>query len=285
MRLIIFLAAMQLNVFDMWYSQENRFFRNWGCYVALENTNYQTILDQTITSSNFNEEYYGTINSYPSVKLGGSFVILGNLEILDLGNSLGKFKIRPCGDVQTVGLDLGAGISYSKSRLNATPEGFSNGSNFDFFDQVSPNYLTFFNYYQPGNLCLLDDYGINVHADIGSLIYFGAEIDAGPSRIRFTDSRVSGQKVRSAGWFTNAVFHVGVSFPIVIDCNRGIRLHFKFYSNVAGWCGRFYKLDWVSDDKRMKNFSTLKTVDRPVQSESIGVSLSIFFDGNKMKKQ
>jgi len=281
MRLILFLAAMQLSVFDMWYSQK-KFFSNWGGYLALENTNYQTILNQTVTSSNFNEEYNAIITSYPSIKLGGSFVILGNLQFLGIDKILNE-RLRACRGKtrsRTCGLDLGAGLSYSKSRMNALPEGFSNSSNFDFFDQVSPNYQTFFNYYQPGNLCILNDYGINVHADIGTLIYFGAEIDAGPSRIRFTDSRVSGQKVRSSGWFTNAVFHVGLSFPLLIRCSKGIRLHTKIYSNVAGWCGRVYKLDWVSDDKKMKNFSTLKTVDRPVQGESIGVSLSILFQND-----
>lgn len=231
-----------------------------GIYGIYETVSYQTKLNQKVISSGFDEAYQASINSFPSVKLGYSYTSWGNLGIFS--------------DWTVWGFDFGAGISYSKSVMN----GYAADQNYyndPVFEETSPNYTTFFNYYQPGNACLIDDYGVNLHFDVGTILYAGVELDAGPSRIRFTDNRIQGQKVNSLGWFANGRIQGGISIPLPFRLDSYVKINCKAYGIFYGWSGRFYKLDWFAEDKKLKNFSTLKTNGTPL---GLGLSLSLLFE-------
>ena len=215
-----------------------------GIYAIYENLAYQTELKQSIPSSGFTEMYTSTIISYPSAKLGFSYTAWGNLGLTDW----------------TVwGVDIGAGLSYSKSIMNADPA----SNNAVFFENPIQNNQTFFNFYQTGNQCQINDVGINIHVDAGTILYGGIEIDAGPSGISFTDNRIQNQQVKSTGWFTNVRVQSGISIPCPFIIDSKFKLNIKAYAIIAGWSARYYKLDWISDDKKLKNFSVLETKSQP----------------------
>jgi len=227
-----------------------------GIYAIYETVNYETQLKQWIPSSKFRENYNAVIYSYPGVKVGFSYTAWGNLGLTDWA---------------VWGIDLGIGVSYNKSIMNAMGDGINYGFT-PTFGQTSPNRETFFSYYQPGNLCKLDDYGLNIHVDAGTILYAGVELDAGPSRIRFTDDSISGQKIKSTGWFVNSRIQGGVSLPLMLRLNSAFKINFKAYAVLYGWSGRYYKLDWIAEDKKLKNFSVLETKGNP-----FGLGFSITF--------
>lgn len=227
-----------------------------GIYAIYETVNYGSTLKQTVPSSDFRENYQSIISSYPAVKLGYSYTAWGNLGMSDWS---------------VWGIDFGVGLSYSKSIMNGYNE--SSGYYLDpSFSMASSNNQTFFNYYQPGNRCSISDYGINMHFDAGTILYAGVEVDAGPSRIIFTDNRIQGQEVRSTGWFVNTRIQGGLSIPLPFDLYSYFKLNCKIYGIYYGWSGRHYKLDWVSDDKKLKNFSILG-----IQSQPLGIGFSLTF--------
>ncbi len=246
-----------LVIFNVTFAQNSAVHK--GIYSIYETVNYQTTLKQTIASSGFNESYNAEICSYPSIKLGYSITAWGNLGFTDW----------------TVwGVDFGAGISYSKSRMNGFQDSI-NSITYPVFQNPVQNNQTFFNFYQTGNQCQIDDYGINLHFDIGTILYVGAEIDAGPSRIRFTDNRIQGQQVKSVGWFANTRLQGGLSIPLPFRVDSYFKLNCKVYGIFYGWSARYYKLDWTSDDKKMKNFSVLDTKGQPL---GLGFSLTFLFN-------
>lgn len=227
-----------------------------GVYAIYETVNYGSTLKQTVPSSDFRENYQSIICSYPAAKLGYSYTAWGNLGMSDWS---------------VWGVDFGVGLSYSKSIMN----GFTENSGYyldPLFSVPSPNDQTFFNYYQPGNRCSISDYGLNMHLDAGTILYAGVELDAGPSRIIFTDNRIQGQEVRSTGWFVNTRIQGGLSIPLPFDLYSYFKLNCKIYGIYYGWSGRFYKLDWVSEDKKLKNFSVLD-----IQSQPLGIGFSLTF--------
>ena len=244
--------------------------QNHGVYVLYESFVDNSKLKQTIPSAQFNEEYTTIIYSYPGIKLGYSFTAWGNMGYSDVMSSWNVW-----------GIDLGAGISYNKSLMNATNatnEVIDSTSSTITFGQAIPNNIVFFNYYQPGNQCKIDDYGINLHIDAGTILYLGAEIDAGPSSILFTDNRTSNnQRVKSVGWFANARIQGGFSLPLPFwNCDSPKYLNMKIYG-FGGWSARHYKMDWIDTDKKLKNFSTIKTQRNPI---GIGFSLTYLFKNN-----
>ena len=230
-----------------------------GVYTVFESLTYNTNLKQSIPSASFQEEYNAEIYSYPSIKLGYSITAWGNLGLMS--------------DWTVWGVDFGAGLSYSKSVMNALDENqyFSDQL---YFDPAIQNGQVFFNNYQPGNQCEINDYGINLHVDAGTIAYIGAELDAGPSRLVFTDNRISEQRVSSVGWFANTRIQAGMGIPLSLRCDADFKLNMKLYAVVMGWSSRTYKMDWIAPDKKLKNFSVLKTDGAPL---GIGFSLTFLF--------
>jgi hypothetical protein len=256
-RTILTFLLIQLLFGNILYSQYGTVHK--GIYAIYETVNYTSSLKQTIPSSEFRENYQSIISSYPSIKLGYSYTAWGNLGMSDWS---------------VWGIDFGAGLSYSKSIMNGYPE--SSGYYLDpTFSVASTNDQTFFNYYQPGNRCSISDYGVNMHFDAGTILYAGVELDAGPSRIIFTDNRIQGQEVRSTGWFVNTRIQGGLSIPLPLALDSYFKLNCKIYGIYYGWSGRFYKLDWVSDDKKLKNFSVLDIQGQPL---GLGFSLTFLFE-------
>ncbi len=229
-----------------------------GFYLIYESISYDTKLKQKVTSAEFSESYRSEISSYPAVKLGYSFTAWGNIGLTNW----------------TVwGVDFGIGLNYNKSIMNAL-QPYENIFQATGFEQTSQNNQVFFNYYQPGNQCKINDYGINLHLDAGTIIYAGAEIDAGPSSIVFLDNRIQDQKVKSLGWFVNARIQGGISLPLPLRVESDVKVNLKAYAVLLGWSARHYKLDWISGDKKLKNFSTLQANGSPL---GVGVSMSILF--------
>ena len=258
------LALFLFHVLIGTYYFSQGFIVHHGVYAIYETVNYQSTLKQTVPSSDFRENYQSIISSYPAVKLGYSLTAWGNFGLSDLMSNCLVW-----------GVDFGVGLSYSKSIMN----GYSEGSEYYLdpsFSVASLNNQTFFNYYQPGNRCSISDYGLNMHLDAGTVLYAGVEVDAGPSRIIFTDNRIQGQEVRSTGWFVNTRIQGGLSVPLPFwDYSSGFNLNVKFYGIYYGWSGRFYKLDWVSQDKKLKNFSVLDIQGQPL---GLGCSLTFLFE-------
>jgi hypothetical protein len=238
-----------------------------GFYANYESVSFLTYLNQTNPTSNFNEEYLSEIYSYPSIKLGYSFTAWGNAGMSDVMKEWAVW-----------GIDLGVGISYSKSIMNGYNEEQGYFLNDPFtFQPGYQNQEVFFNFYQPGNLCKIDDYGLNLHFDAGTILYAGLELDAGPSRIIFTDSYNTNQRVKSLGWFANATVKGGISIPWPWWIyNSKFNLNMKVYAIAMGWSARYYKLDWMAEDKKLKNFTTLETNGSPLAG--LGFSLTFLFD-------
>ena len=231
-----------------------------GFYMIYETISYDTKLKQEIASAEFTENYRSEISSYPAVKLGYSYTAWGHL---------GLFQ-----DWAVWGVDFGIGLNYNRSVMNALQE-FDKPSELIGFETATQNNQVFFNYYQPGNQCKINDYGINLHLDAGTIIYAGAEIDAGPSNILFLDNRIQDQKVKSLGWFANARIQGGISLPLALKLDANVKVNFKAYAVFLGWSTRYYKLDWISSDKKLKNFSTLEANGTPL---GFGFSMSILFN-------
>ena len=232
-----------------------------GIYMIYENISYNTTFRQKVPSIGFDERYDAEINTYPNIKLGYSLTGIGNLGGVD-------------DDLAAWGVDLGFGLNYGRSVVNAIAKNQSYEPHID-FKKVEKNNQTFFEYFQPGNQGIIDDYGLNLHFDAGTILYVGAEIDAGVSHLSFTDSRVSSQKVNSTGWYSNARFQIGISIPLPLVINAGFILNLKAYGVIYGWSARTYTMDWNSDDKELKNFSTIQSNGTPVGG---GFSLSILLD-------
>lgn len=232
-----------------------------GVYMIYENISYRTKLNQKIPSSEFNELFNAEINTYPNLKLGYSITAWGNLGLTDW----------------TVwGVDLGFGLNYSKSIMNALYSN-QNYNPITNFEPAIKNNQLFFDFYQIGNQCEISDYGLNIHFDAGTIIYVGAEIDAGLSGILFTDNRISGQQVKSLGWFANGRVQGGISLPMFLKVERNVKINFKAYAVIQGWSSRYYKMDWISTDKKLKNFSTIQTDGSPL---GLGLSMTILFKSN-----
>jgi hypothetical protein len=238
-----------------------------GFYTIYETTSYATNLNQTNTTTGFQESFLSEIYSYPTIKLGYSFTAWGNAGLSELMRNWAVW-----------GVDLGAGLSYSKSIMNGNIEGLGYLQNDPLsFQPGFQNQQTFFNFYQPGNLCKIDDYGINLHIDAGTILYAGLELDAGPSRIVFTDTYNAEQRVKSLGWFANARVQGGLSIPLRWwYCDDPFSVNMKIYGIVMGWSARYYKLDWLAEDKKLKNFTTLQTQGTPLGG--VGFSLTFLFD-------
>ena len=234
-----------------------------GFYTIYETATYQSNLKQTYPTTGFQENYLSEIYSYPTFKIGYSFTAWGNAGLLK--------------DWAVWGIDLGAGISYSKSIMNGNIEGQGYYQNDPFsFQPGYQNQQNFFNYYQPGNLCKIDDYGLNLHIDAGTILYAGVEIDAGPSRIIFSDTYNANQLVKSLGWFANARVQGGISIPVPWwNHYSNFSLNMKVYTIAMGWSARYYKLDWLAEDKKLKNFTTLETQGTPLAG--LGFSLTFLF--------
>lgn len=229
-----------------------------GFYMIYESISYDTKLKQKVASTGFSETYRSEIFSYPAIKLGYSYTAWGNLGLTDWS---------------VWGVDFGIGLNYNRSTMNALQE-FEEPYQVIGFEQATQNNQVFFNYYQPGNQCKINDYGINVHFDAGTIIYAGAEIDAGPTNILFLDNRIQDQKVKSIGWFANARVQGGISVPLPFRVDSNVKVNFKAYAVLLGWSVRHYKMDWVAGDKKLKNFSTLEANGSPL---GVGFSMSILF--------
>jgi hypothetical protein len=229
-----------------------------GFYAIYETVNYDTKLKQTVPSSGFRENYHSIVTTFPGIKLGYSYTAWGNL-------GMSEWSVW--------GIDFGIGLSYGKSIMNADSMGTMYID--PVFSATPSNGQTFFNYYQPGNQCSITDYGLNMHFDAGTILYAGVELDAGPSRIVFTDNRIQGQEVRSTGWFVNTRLQMGMSVPLPFALNSYFKLNCKIYGVLYGWSGRFYKLDWVAEDKKLKNFSVLDAQGQPL---GLGFSLTFLFE-------
>ena len=255
--LIIFiLLRIQGQIYSQnWFSEYN----NNGGYFKFENSfTTNLLLKQEVRDFNFNESDYAELISYPTIKLGYSRTGF-NFEAVDY----------------PLFYDLGVGLVYSKSRMNAvdsldltnTPPVFSSGV---------ANDETFFDFYQTGNRASVNDFGINIHADFGSILYAGVEVDAGLSKLKFTDSKVSDQKVRSMGWFAIPRAQLGFSLATNyiedwrnLDWGANLKIYASF-----GWNFRTNTMDWISEDKKLKNFSKISSFGNPV---GLGVSLSVYF--------
>ena len=121
-----------------------------------------------------------------------------------------------------------------------------------------------------------NDFGINFHADFGSYLYAGVEIDAGLSKLKFTDSKVDNQKVKSMGWFAIPRAQLGFSLATTnngdwrnLDWGANLKIYASF-----GWNFRTNTMDWISEDKKLMNFSKISSYGNPV---GLGVSLTVYF--------
>lgn len=224
-----------------------------GIYAIYEsNITTNLVLNQYVKSNDFSESYSAELASYPVVKLGIS-------QSLFSGEAM-----------RTFGIDYGVGISYAKSKLNAIDE-LNPVYSSNYFDPSASNNETFFSYYQTGNIAKVSDFGINAHVDMGTIIYIGGEIDAGISRLVFTDSKVSTQSVKSTGWFAIPRVQVGFSLPFpVFHAESNKLFNIKIYASY-GWNFRTNSMNWKSDDKKLNNFSRITSTGNPI---GIGVSLT-----------
>jgi hypothetical protein len=229
-----------------------------GIYMIYENISYNTKLNHKISTSGFDEFFYSDINTYPNIKLGYTITAWGNLGLSDWA---------------VWGVDFGFGLNYGKSVMNALSDGNYNYLNMDNF-HYSPE-LNFESIQPTGNQCTINDYGINLHLDAGTLVYIGAEFDAGVSHISFTDSKIQEQTVNSTGWYANARLQYGISIPLPFSLHSNFKMNFKMYGVFLGWSVRTYDLDWVSSDKTLNDFSRLQSNGSPI---GIGYSLSLLFD-------
>jgi hypothetical protein len=254
--IILVLLSIYCEIYSQnWFSECN----NNGGYFKFENSfTTNLLLKQEVRDFDFNESDYSELISYPTIKLGYSRTGF-DFEASDY----------------PLFYDLGVGLVYSKSRMNAvdsldltnTPPVFSSGV---------PNYETFFDYYQTGNRASVNDFGLNIHADFGGILYAGVEVDAGLSKLTFNDSKVSGQKVKSIGWFAIPRAQLGLSFATNYNedwSDWGWGANLKIYASF-GWSFRTNTMDWISEDKKLKNFSKISSYGNPV---GLGVSLSVYF--------
>jgi len=254
--IILVLLGFHCEIYSQnWFSENNKN----GGYFKFENAfTTNLLLKQEVRDFDFYETDYAELISYPTIKFGYSRTGF-NYEEIDY----------------PLFYDLGVGLVYSKSRMNAvdsldltnTPPVFSSG--------VS-NYETFFDYYQTGNMASVNDFGLNFHADFGSLLYAGVEVDAGFSKLKFTDSKVSAQKVKSIGWF--AIPRAQIGFSLATNYNEDWKewtwgANLKIYASF-GWSFRTNTMDWISEDKKLKNFSKISSYGNPV---GLGVSLTVYF--------
>lgn len=239
------------------------FSQNWskynGIYFIYESISYDTKLKQKFGLTDFTENYDSEIKSYPALKLGYSITGFSNMGISEWA---------------LLGVDFGIGLNYNRSIMNALSQYDEPFQTIDFSPATQNNQI-FFNYYQPGNQCKINDFGVNLHLDVGSIIYLGAEIDAGTSKIVFLDNRIEDQKVKSLGWFANARIHCGVSIPLPLLLESNSKVNFKAYAVFLGWSARHYKMDWIAGDKKLKNFSTIEANGSPL---GLGFSMSILFN-------
>lgn len=254
--LIIFiLLSIQGRIYSQnWFGEYN----NNGGYFKFENSFItKLLLKQEVRDVNFNESDYAELISFPTIKLGYSRT----------GFDFEKDY--------TLFYDLGVGLVYSRSRMNAVdsldltniPPLFSSGV---------ANDETFFDFYQTGNRASVNDFGINIHADFGSILYAGVEVDAGLSKLKFTDSKISDQKVKSTGWFAIPRAQLGLSFATNYNGNMrdlGWGANLKIYASY-GWNFRTNTMDWISEDKKLKNFSKISSFGNPL---GLGVSLTVYF--------
>jgi hypothetical protein len=224
-----------------------------GFYAIYEsNVTTNLVLNQYVKSNDFSESYNAELASYPVVKLG-------ICQSLFSGEAM-----------RTFGIDYGVGISYAKSKLNALDE-LNPVYSSNYFVTAASNNETFFSYYQTGNIAKVSDFGINAHVDMGTIIYIGGEIDAGISRLVFTDSKVSTQSVKSTGWFAIPRVQVGFSLPFpVFHAESNNLFNIKIYASY-GWNFRTNSMNWKSDDKKLNNFSRITSTGNPM---GIGVSLT-----------
>jgi len=254
--IILVLLFFHCEVYSQgWFSEYNKS----GGYIKYENTfTTNLLLKQEVREYNFKETENAELISYPIIKFGYSRTGF-NYEEIDY----------------PLFYDLGVGLLYSKSRMNAvdsldltnTPPVFSSGV---------ANYETFFDYYQTGNTASVNDFGLNFHADFGSLLYAGVEVDAGFSKLKFTDSKVIAQNVKSIGWFAIPRAQIGFSLATShIENWRNLAwgANLKVYASF-GWSFRTNTMDWVSEDKKLKNFSKISSYGNPV---GLGVSLTVYF--------
>ena len=263
----IILTLFFLVFFFSAFSQDGAVYK--GIYMIYENVSHDTKLNHKISTTGFNEIFYSEINTYPNIKLGYTVTAFGNLGLLD--------------PWAVWGVDFGFGLNYGKSVMNALSDvnnNYLNNDNIIYspeinFESVQPNNKTFFNSYQPGNQCTINDFGINLHLDAGTLFYIGAEFDAGISHISFKDSKIQEQTVNSTGWYANARLQYGISIPLRFNINDDFKINFKMYGVFLGWSARTYDLDWVSSDKTLNDFSRLQTNGSPI---GLGYSLSLLFD-------
>jgi hypothetical protein len=224
-----------------------------GFYAIYEsNVTTNLVLNQYVKSNDFRESYNAELASYPVIKLGISQSMFSGEEM------------------KTFGIDYGVGISYAKSKLNAIDE-LNPQYSANYFGSTQSNNETFFNYYQTGNIAKVSDFGINAHIDMGTVIYIGGEIDAGISRLNFTDSKVSTQSVKSTGWFAIPRVQLGLSFPFpIFNMESDNLFNLKIYASY-GWNFRTNSMNWKSDDKKLNNFSRINSSGNPI---GIGFSLT-----------
>jgi hypothetical protein len=272
--IILLLLFFHQYIFCQDYSNVNdKKDNNWFCcdnfngvffkYESSFTTNI--LLKQEVRDYDFVETENADLVSFPTLKLGYSRT--------GFDYSIPSFKFP--------GLfyDLGLGIVYSKSRMNAV----------DSLDWVNipslfisgvPNNETFFDYYQTGNLASINDFGLNFQADFGTFLFVGLEIDAGLSRLKFTDSKVDSQKVKSLGWFASPKARLGLAISNHFwegEDNEEDRSNwgglFKIYATY-GSSFRTNTMDWVSEDKKLKNFSKISSKGNPI---GLGASLTFYF--------
>jgi len=224
-------------------------YRGRGIFIGWDNTispnaNQDIKLAQKVNSSSFSEVTAIEYASYNSVKVVyNPWVRINEGELFDW-----------------LGIEAGFGLSGGQSKIISARG-----------DSLSAQ---LFDYYQMGNLLTLSDVGLSLHADVGTLIFAGVDVDAGFLFLKATSS-TSIQEVSGWGGYFSPKFRFGMCIPIVGGrTGKDTKVYFKVYSQLNTSNLRIKGIDWIAPTRELKDFTTL-TASNLVSIP--GLALSIVF--------
>jgi len=216
-------------------------------YGVLENPNDGIKLMQQINSNNFTENAFVDYSSYKGLKvLYNPFVRIKE----------GRKKDRWL-------MEAGIGLSFSNSQIVASSQRSMSA-------QV-------FNYYQLGESISVKEFGISLHADFGTILYAGADLDVGFLKLDASDA-TSNQEVVGSGGYFSPKFRFGWCLPIVGGkTGTSTKFYVRVFTQFSISNLQAKDLDWKSPDRELIDFSMLSAsniISIP------GLALSIVFEDN-----
>jgi hypothetical protein len=169
-------------------------------------------------------------------------------------------------DWDTWHYEFGAGLSYSNVQLERLTR-----------DYQSSHYI--FDFYQMGPNCNLNNGGINMHLDLGGIIYVGFGATAGVSIL--SSSGQYGQKVSSTGWylFPDVCIGTSLTFPFWNN-DADFKINFKAFVSFYQFFTYHNRTRWSAPNKTdLRNFSNIQGSGTNPNG-LIGIKASVYFRRN-----